>query len=155
MCPTLSMAFDHARFAMHRDNHQEAYSLDGDIRANNAEVVLLAHAQNRFLFSTNRRERSPRSSLNPGALYQRRLPGILWMRAENGLVRIFRPGVLEQQPLWRPAGSFPRPRDADVRQRPAALPPAAGQIVVWFQKTGKGEPWHRTSRLRSAMALAT
>jgi hypothetical protein len=42
------MAFDHARFAMHRDNHQEAYSLHGDIYANNAEVVLLAHAQNRF-----------------------------------------------------------------------------------------------------------
>jgi hypothetical protein len=36
----------------------KAYSLDGDIYANNAEVVLLVHAQNRFLFSTNCRERS-------------------------------------------------------------------------------------------------
>jgi hypothetical protein len=44
------MAFDHARLAMHRVNHQEAYSLDGDIYANNAEVVLLAHAQNRFFY---------------------------------------------------------------------------------------------------------
>jgi len=31
------MAFDHARFAMHRVNDQEACSLDGDIYANNAE----------------------------------------------------------------------------------------------------------------------
>ena len=58
MCPTLCMAFDHARLAMHPVNHQEAYSLEGDIYANNAEVVLLAHTQNRFLFSTNRREPS-------------------------------------------------------------------------------------------------
>jgi hypothetical protein len=31
------MAFHHAWFAMHRVNHQEAYSLQGDIYANNAE----------------------------------------------------------------------------------------------------------------------
>jgi hypothetical protein len=79
-----------------------------------------------------------KSSLNPGAPYQRRLPSILRMRAENGLVRVFRRGVLEQQALRHPPGPFPLTWDADVRQRPAALPPpAAGPIAVRFPKTGK------------------
>ena len=32
------MAFHHAQFAMHQVNHQEAYSLDGDIYADNADA---------------------------------------------------------------------------------------------------------------------
>ncbi len=37
----------HARFTMHRINHQEAYSLPGGIYTNNAEVVFQPHAPGR------------------------------------------------------------------------------------------------------------
>jgi hypothetical protein len=59
------------------------------------------------------------------------------MRAENGLVRVFRRGVLEQQALRHPPGPFPLTRDADVRQRPAALPPCRRTNCRPVPKTGK------------------
>ena len=37
----------HARYTLHRINHQEAYSLPGEVYTNNAEVVLLPHAPRR------------------------------------------------------------------------------------------------------------
>ena len=50
------------------------------------------------------------------------------MRAENGLIRVFRRNVLEHRCCGIPLDYFPLTRDADVRQQPAALPPAAGPI---------------------------
>ena len=91
-----------ARFAMHRVNHQEAYSLDGDIYTSNAESFFLyIRAKSVFIQQKSSRALS-KSSLNPGAPYQRRLSSILWMRAEYGLVRVFWRGVLEQPPLRHP-----------------------------------------------------
>jgi len=67
---------------------------------------------------------------------------------------LFRQGVLEQEALRHPPLDPFTPGPGSGRQRPVALPPCRRTNCCRFAKTGKGELWHRTSRLQLAAAPA-
>ena len=119
-------------------------------------AVLLAHARESVFIPQKSSRALSKSSLNPGAPYQRRLPSILRMRAENGLVRVFRRGVLGTAgAAASPWTISPDPGRGCTSATGGIAPLPPDQLPSGFRRPESGEPWHRTSRLRSATAPAT